>query len=512
MFVPSAGAITAPQISINYEIGCALIDTGTVTCAGDNSDGELGLGVISVPPERGTHAPVPGLTDIIQLAAGEDHMCALKADRTVLCWGDNAGFQLGRGGVSTTDSGTPAPVVDLSGVTQIASQDQTVCALLLDTSVRCWGGGTMGQLGNGSSSNSSTPVQPTGLTGVIRVVPGDQHTCAVLATGGLKCWGDDSFGQLGNGPGNSSSATPVDVPGLTGVVDVGAGDKHSCALTSGRAFCWGDNDEGQTADPSLLQTNSPRDVGIADVQTLAVGYDTNCVIVAGGGVKCWGRGDDGQLGDGQAEGANTDSAVPLDVPAAAGAVMISQQFDETPCTVYQGGGVKCWGYNSDGQTGVSLAPPGEISTPTAVPGLDLVTLAHPAASTAAKAKSKPKVDRRKRNYSLTTDLAVGLQPFVAPTEACTGTASVSVKYRYTTIKKSKGKRKKVRRTKTVRGNATMAPVGATCTGSKTLKLPVKYLNRKTVTVNVAFAGNGALAAFNTSYKQKLPKVRIKKKR
>ena len=42
---------------------------------------------------------------ITQLAAGDDHMVALKSNGTVLAWGDNAVGQLGNG---TTTNPSPA--------------------------------------------------------------------------------------------------------------------------------------------------------------------------------------------------------------------------------------------------------------------------------------------------------------------------------------------------------------------------------------------------------------------
>jgi hypothetical protein len=48
--------------------------------------------------------------------------------------------------------------------------------------------------------------------------------------------------------------------------------------------------------------------------SIALGGDSACVIVMGGGVKCWGRNGNGQLGI----GSTTELHSPADVPGAVG--------------------------------------------------------------------------------------------------------------------------------------------------------------------------------------------------
>ena len=58
-----------------------------------------------------TCPPVPP----IAIVAGDSHTCALKADHTVVCWGDNCYGQLGDG--TTTNRSAPTVVIGLTGVT-----------------------------------------------------------------------------------------------------------------------------------------------------------------------------------------------------------------------------------------------------------------------------------------------------------------------------------------------------------------------------------------------------------
>ena len=81
------------------------------------------------------------------------------------------------------------------------------CAVLDDGSVKCWGYGRWGQLGNGNSDNVGDRPNGVGdnLTAVdlgqngtaSYIVLGGFHTCAILKQGNLKCWGYNAGGQLG---------------------------------------------------------------------------------------------------------------------------------------------------------------------------------------------------------------------------------------------------------------------------------------------------------------------------
>ena len=121
------------------------------------------------------------------IVGGESHSCALLANGTVKCWGDNFYGQLGNG--TDTPSISPVAVTGLANVVAIASGAWHSCALLADGSARCWGYNNDGELGHGSGPHSSTPVVVSGLVNATAITGGAAHTCALLATGTVKCWG-----------------------------------------------------------------------------------------------------------------------------------------------------------------------------------------------------------------------------------------------------------------------------------------------------------------------------------
>jgi len=205
---------------------------------------------------------------------------------------------------------------------------------------------------------------------------GTQHTCATTSGGAVKCWGANYDGQLGSGS-QTSSAQPVDAVGLGGgVASVVAGYEHTCAVTlSGGAKCWGYNYHGQVGNgsPSFWITTPATPLGLgSSVAAMAGGYGHSCALTTGGGVKCWGYNNNGQLGD----GTTTNRSTPVSVSGLSGVVAISAGAFHT-CALLLSGGARCWGLNTAGQlgegtnTGPDLCSAGSACAKTPVAVLEL---------------------------------------------------------------------------------------------------------------------------------------------
>jgi alpha-tubulin suppressor-like RCC1 family protein len=65
---------------------------------------------------------------------------------------------------TTTDSTTPVTVTGITTATTVtAGKGAHSCALNANRTISCWGNNAVGQLGNCTTTNSSTPVTVAGL-------------------------------------------------------------------------------------------------------------------------------------------------------------------------------------------------------------------------------------------------------------------------------------------------------------------------------------------------------------
>ena len=256
--VPRPLAIDLPnvvQLAANGgDHTCALLMDRTVRCWGDNLFGQLGSGSTDVTPSP---VAVKGLTRVVQVAAGTTQSCAVLDDATVVCWGD--------GGVDSTTGSeimhvAPVPIVGLGKVASVVVGNSVACSLSDDGHVKCWGEGDIGQLGDGLSNDSNlTPVDVQGLDHVVHLAAGRNHVCALRDDRTLKCWGSGEFGQLGDGkfhqgfPNGVSSPTPATV--FSDVREVACGGAHTCVRTFANAVkCAGNGNYGQLGDGKIYDT------------------------------------------------------------------------------------------------------------------------------------------------------------------------------------------------------------------------------------------------------------------
>ena len=374
--VTVGGLSNVVAIATGSSHSCALQANGGTVCWGANSFGQLGDG--SNSPSLGPVATALVRTmSAVALDAGNRHTCALRSDGTGACWGGNDSTQLGRG---TADSLTPGPVAALVGAVKLSAGGLHNCSLRSDGTVACWGSNRGGELGRGTFTMAET-VGPVGsLSSAVTVAVGASHSCALLANGQVKCWGSFFYSQAGFTPSGLSSqiATPALVPGISNAVALVAGQNHTCALRAdGTVACWGRNGLGELGSGSAGADRAmPATVfGLSNVVALAAGGRHTCALLAQGGVRCWGANVDGQLG-----GGNTVATTAL-VPVAGitNAVAItsggpSETGGGYTCALLADGTARCWGANESGQ----LAD-GTTVTPrlTPVPVTYLLTLCNP---------------------------------------------------------------------------------------------------------------------------------------
>ena len=361
-------AVEASDLSSAHAHTCSVTPEGGVSCWGLNDHGQLGDGSLfdSLLPTA-----VTGLGGAaVAVASGSSHSCALLASGAVACWGDNTDGQLGTGDLTLARSLTPVPVVGLGGsVATIAAGVAHTCVTLSFGAVQCWGDNADGQLGDSSFTDRFAPIAVPGLSvPITELALGEGHTCALTMLNAVLCWGDNSAGQLGDGT-TANKPFVNAVPSLSmDVATLGAGVFHSCAVkTTGEALCWGDNFLGQLGTGDFDDRHVPTlVVGLGGaVDRIDAGEGFTCARLVSGGLECWGDNLDGQLGDG-----TTDERVdPMPVLGLSGAVDVLALGDSHGCARMVGGAMECWGDNfygqlGDGSTTTALAP---VAVVTATP-------------------------------------------------------------------------------------------------------------------------------------------------
>jgi alpha-tubulin suppressor-like RCC1 family protein len=299
------------------------------------------------------------LSNVLAVEGGEGFTCALMLDRTVRCWGNGDSGQIGDG--AFTSRPYPTVVPNLSDVKALSAESVTICALKMDGTVACWGGNWAGQVGNGDTENQPSPVTVPGVTGAVGVAASTYHTCALLGDGTAKCWGGNDSGQFGDTD-PTPRTTPVAIAGLNHAVSIAAGDYHTCAvLDDGSAKCWGNNGSGQLGAGSASDSPAgPTQTVLTGISSLSAGHDYTCALTTGGTVRCWGLAV--ALGVATPPSPGQPSTTGL---AAIAAVTAGSQH---ACALYGIGTVLCWGgFNSNGELGTG--DQNSHATPTPVKGI-----------------------------------------------------------------------------------------------------------------------------------------------
>jgi alpha-tubulin suppressor-like RCC1 family protein len=319
-----ADPLRVVQLAAGEDHTCALRSDGTVVCWGDNRKGQLGIEGrgIGWEPVR-----VPGVEGAVQIAAGPVVTCARRREGTVRCWG----------AVPVPFGFPPAMELDgLAGAVDVAVGDNQVCIVRRDAAVVCQ-----------STRERSRPVTIAGAPPAVEVTVGNWHACALARDGAVACWGSNVSGQLGIGSTREQKGV-VEVEGIHEAVQIQTSMNGTCAWEQdGTVACWGDLGAGV---PVTLPFQLP---GVQGLSGIAATFLKACGWFADGSIECVTR----------SNGRPLRSRVELGRRAVQ--LVAGGHF----CALDAEGGVSCWGGN--GALG-QLADPGRVvrALPVAVPGID----------------------------------------------------------------------------------------------------------------------------------------------
>jgi alpha-tubulin suppressor-like RCC1 family protein len=315
---------------------------------------------------------------------GVDHACAILDDDRVACWGATKWGQLGDGSSCDPWSPSTSPgavvVPGLTGVSRLVAgsggiclengscvRGDTTCAILGDSTAKCWGLGAHGELGNGKEGRDYFEASPVALnlSGIVDLALGGSTGCAVVQGGTVSCWGSNPNRYLGFsspdcGPywgfktdttpppmTSPCETTPHAVDGIQSAAHVAVSGGHQCVVhADATVTCWGNDNWGQLGNGNQqLLDNNPVAPGAPidglSVREVELGAYHTCAIRMDGSVACWGENDYGELGLGNSNNVAAN-AKPTSVPGLANAKSLSL-FEQTSVATLADGTASAWG-------------------------------------------------------------------------------------------------------------------------------------------------------------------------
>ncbi len=376
-------------------------DTAVATVNAVGAVGGVGSGTVGV---SATYRDLTGraVVEVYEITGGrvgEEIVCVSTRRGAVRCWGNSDESLLGYAVGWAEMVVRPAQVANVDMGARVRAvfnaSVRAACAITASTELRCWGHPNWGALGYGNEEEfgqfsvprTAGPVPLGGVPAYVGGGPAD-HFCTVLVSGGLRCVGSNLAGQVGYGvshaanPRVGDNETPADmgdVPLGGKAVHVATGGRAGmtcAALENGRGRCWGINaDDWEPATARVVDTTyglgygrqhgydspigddeTPADMGDLPVEgrivQFAVGGFHICALMEGGSVRCWGSNYNGNLGAGlDAREHVADAAQSVELVFPHPAVQIQAGWAHT-CVLMENGAVRCWGGNYYGALGL----------------------------------------------------------------------------------------------------------------------------------------------------------------
>jgi len=327
------------SLSLGTEHVCGIDVFGVVGCAGGNSFGALGRGVVG--GYEVDIAPVSSNERFVDVSAGSAFTCAISRDGRVYCWGLGTDGELGDG--SLADRSMPTLLQGLASATEVSAGFRHTCARLNGDRIRCWGDAAKGQTGDGwpASGGPLAPAQVQLPGRAIAVAGGGSTTCASTEDQKGYCWGNGYRGQWGDGATANARYRPSKaVAGNVSLRALAVGRYHVCGLSaSGEAYCWGSDEYGEATGVASYRYSIPTKVATPyRFSSLTIGLYHTCGLTTDSLAVCWGANSKNQLGIGGVSA----TARPTAVASTERFVRISAGLDQT-CALSAAGVAFCWG-------------------------------------------------------------------------------------------------------------------------------------------------------------------------
>lgn len=285
-----------------------------VCIQGDYFNYWLKLDLKGAKGDRGKDGKFSWGPAVQQVAVSDKHTCALLANNSIFCMGDNRFGQIHEASKATIPEFFQTVGNTFMKGKKVATANRFSCAITMEDKVKCWGDAS----GTDNHHRESVAFSSSELIGdlqnVTDLAAGRYHACAVgksAATGkkGLYCWGNNFAGQLGK-PSTAAQFSKAPVFTEVQAKALSLSDGITCGVEEGTnaAFCFGDNRYNQMAlgtahlgkNRGLTWYDDRNQDGTKlAVRTISAGGFTTCVILADAskkGVYCSGASKGGVTG------------------------------------------------------------------------------------------------------------------------------------------------------------------------------------------------------------------------
>lgn len=298
------------QVIATDNLSAALYANGDVYAWGTfrSNDGLLGFSKDVLAQDRATKI---NLRNIVQLAAGKDHVLALDTKGIVYAWGYGEKYQLGRRILERHRlAGLEPASIGLYNVRYVASGDYHCFAVDHEGHVFTWGLNQFGQCAvtkNGALEDDLIVTAPTKIDffddkDIVQIAAGEHHTLALTAAGQVYVFGRYDMKEVGIAEDKVPElafkdahgrvrALPVPTPldfGDVKIKQIGVGSHTSFAIAEdGLLYSWGFAD---TFAPGLGPLDEDVEVPTKIVNTATkeisfVKVDSGGQFSIGGGVE-----------------------------------------------------------------------------------------------------------------------------------------------------------------------------------------------------------------------------------
>ncbi len=249
--VPTAvgGGLNFARLAVGATLRtCGLTTGGEAWCWGASPYGH-GNPAIS---NRTAPTRIQGTNVFTRIAAAQFVVCALDGAGAAWCWGSEFAGEMGDGDDAIHIRDQPHPVVGGHRFTDLTAGTIHVCGLKADGTVWCWGRNSVGALGDGTTVTRTAPVAVQTPVRFAAISAGGESTCGIATDGSVWCWGDRTVAGGGLGL-PSFYPTPVKLPLARTFTSISASSGHACGHANDGIWCWGLNTWGQLGNGALSQ-------------------------------------------------------------------------------------------------------------------------------------------------------------------------------------------------------------------------------------------------------------------